>query len=86
MSGYQVGYIVGSLSTESINRTLAEALIRVAPKHLKFVEIPILDLQLYNRDFDTDYPQRVRRSRMRSPRRMRCYSCRPSTTGVSRAA
>jgi chromate reductase len=56
MSGYQVGYIVGSLSTESINRTLAEALIRLAPKPLKFVEIPILDLPLYNRDFDTDYP------------------------------
>jgi chromate reductase len=56
MSGYQVGYIVGSLSTESINRTLAEALIRLAPKHLKFVEIPIRDLPLYNRDFDTDYP------------------------------
>jgi chromate reductase len=56
MSGYQVGYIVGSLSTESINRTLAEALIRLAPKSLKFVEIPILDLPLYNRDFDTDFP------------------------------
>ena len=31
MSGYRVGYIIGSLSTESINRTLAEALIRLAP-------------------------------------------------------
>ncbi len=56
MSGYQVGYIIGSLSTESINRTLADALIRLAPKHLKFVEIPIRDLPLYNRDFDTDFP------------------------------
>jgi len=56
MSGYRVGYIIGSLSTESINRTLAEALVRLAPKHLKFVEIPIRDLPLYNRDFDTDYP------------------------------
>jgi|tagenome__1003787_1003787.scaffolds.fasta_scaffold20989258_3 chromate reductase len=56
MSGYQVGYIVGSLSTESINRTLAKALIRLAPRPLEFVEIPILDLPLYNRDFDTDYP------------------------------
>jgi chromate reductase len=56
MSGYRVGCIVGSLSTESINRTLAEAIIRLAPKHLKFVEIPIRDLPLYNRDFDTDYP------------------------------
>ncbi|MDT5148980.1 MAG: hypothetical protein QOI01_713 [Mycobacterium sp.] len=56
MSGYSVGYIVGSLSTESINRTLAKALIQLSPKHLKFVEIPIRDLPLYNRDFDTDYP------------------------------
>ncbi|MDT5399335.1 MAG: hypothetical protein QOK33_2566 [Mycobacterium sp.] len=56
MSGYSVGYVVGSLSTESINRTLAEALIRLAPEHLKFVEIPIGDLPLYNRDFDADYP------------------------------
>jgi chromate reductase len=56
MSGYRVGYIIGSLSTESINRTLAEALVRLAPKHLKFAEIPIRDLPLYNRDFDTDYP------------------------------
>jgi chromate reductase, NAD(P)H dehydrogenase (quinone) len=56
VSGYSVGYIVGSLSTESINRALAKALIQLSPKHLKFVEIPIRDLPLYNRDFDTDYP------------------------------
>jgi chromate reductase len=57
MSGYSVGYIVGSLSAESINRRLAKALIRLSPKDLKFVEIPIRDLPLYNRDFDTDYPE-----------------------------
>ena len=56
MSGYRVGYVVGSLSTESINRTLAKALTRLAPKNLTFVEIPIRDLPLYNRDFDADYP------------------------------
>ena len=56
MSGYRVGYIIGSLSRESINRTLAEALVRLAPKDQKFVEIPIRDLPLYNRDFDSDYP------------------------------
>jgi hypothetical protein len=56
MSDHRVGYIIGSLSTESINRTLARALIRLVPKNLKFVEIPIRDLPLYNRDFDTDYP------------------------------
>ena len=60
MSGYRVGYIIGSLSTESINRTLAKALIRLAPTHLRFVEIPIRDLPLYNRDFDTDYPPAAR--------------------------
>ena len=42
--------------SESINRTLAKALIRLAPKKLEFVEIPIQDLPLYNRDFDDDYP------------------------------
>jgi chromate reductase len=56
MSGCSVGYIVGSLSTESINRTLANALVQLSPKGLNFVEIPIRDLPLYNRDFDTDYP------------------------------
>ena len=56
MSDYRVGYIVGSLSTESINRRLARALIRLAPTNLDFVEIPIADLPLYNRDFDTDFP------------------------------
>jgi chromate reductase len=57
MRSYTVGYIVGSLSVESINRRLAKALIQLSPKDLKFVEIPIRDLPLYNRDFDTDYPQ-----------------------------
>ena len=56
MSDYRVGYNVGSLSTESINRRLARALIRLAPTNLEFVEIPIRDLPLYNRDFDTDFP------------------------------
>jgi chromate reductase len=56
MSGYSVGYIIGSLSTESINRTLAKALVRLAPTNLEFVEIPIRDLPLYNRDLDDDYP------------------------------
>jgi chromate reductase len=56
VSNYTVGYIVGSLSTESINRTLSKALIRLAPENLTLVEIPIRDLPVYNRDFDADYP------------------------------
>ena len=56
MSSYQVGYLVGSLSRRSINRTLARALVRLAPPSLAMVEIPIGELPLYNRDFDEDYP------------------------------
>ena len=53
---YTVGYIIGSLSSQSINRKLAQALIRVAPDDLEFSEIPIDDLPLYNRDLDKDFP------------------------------
>lgn len=53
---YTVGYFIGSLATASINRTLAKALIKLAPAELEFVEIPIKDLPLYSYDFDPDYP------------------------------
>src|SRR6516225_9724530 len=53
---YTVGYIIGSLSAASINRTLSKALIRLAPDNLSLIEIPIRDLPLYNRDLDADYP------------------------------
>lgn len=53
---YTVGYFVGSLSSTSINRTLSQALISVAPDDLEFVEIPIRDLPLYSPDYDADYP------------------------------
>lgn len=56
MTPYRVGYIVGSLSRKSINRTLSKVLIRLAPSELEFVEIPIKDLPLYNHDYDADYP------------------------------
>ena len=56
MSTYTVGYIVGSLSSTSINRILAKALIRLAPDDLSFVEIPIGNLPLYSQDYDADYP------------------------------
>jgi len=57
---YRVGYFVGSLATGSINRILSRALIRVAPHDMEFVEIPIGDLPLYNRDYDPDYPPQAR--------------------------
>ena len=56
MAAYKIGYFVGSLASNSINRTLSKALISVAPKELEFTEIPIRDLPLYNSDFDADFP------------------------------
>lgn len=57
---YRVGYFIGSLSKDSLNRKLAEALLKIAPTELDFFEIPIGDLPLYNRDFDADYPPPAR--------------------------
>jgi chromate reductase len=53
---YTVGYFVGSIATASINRKLAQALIKLAPAELEFTEIPIRDLPLYSYDYDADYP------------------------------
>jgi chromate reductase len=57
---YNVGYIVGSLSSRSINRILSRALIRLAPEDLQFTELPIGNLPLYSPDYDTDYPPEAR--------------------------
>lgn len=57
---YTIGYFVGSLAEHSVNRVLSRALIRIAPDDLAFVEIPIKDLPLYNRDRDADYPSECR--------------------------
>jgi chromate reductase len=56
MRKYKVGYFVGSLSSSSINRLLAKALVRLAPPALELTEIPIKDLPLYSADYDADYP------------------------------
>jgi chromate reductase len=53
---YTVGYIVGSLSQKSINRSLALALSRLAPPELHLTEIPIGELPLYSHDHDPNYP------------------------------
>jgi chromate reductase len=56
MTTYKVGYFVGSLSSTSVNRELARALLALAPDDLEFAEIPIRDLPLYSPDYDTHYP------------------------------
>jgi len=39
---------------------LSKSLIRLAPAELGFVEVPIGDLPLYSRDYDTDFPPAAR--------------------------
>lgn len=53
---YKVGYLIGSLAKESINRKLATALVKLAPDTLEMSEIPFRDLPLYSYDYDADYP------------------------------
>ena len=53
---FKVGYLIGSLAKESINRKLAGALISLAPPNLGFHEISIGDLPLYSYDYDANYP------------------------------
>src|SRR5687768_5035869 len=60
MTPYTVGYLVGSLSKESINRKLANALVRLAPPGLKLTEIPWGELPIYNRDLDASFPPPAR--------------------------
>ncbi|WP_026459849.1 NADPH-dependent FMN reductase [Schaalia suimastitidis] len=52
---YTVAYFVGSISANSLNRKLAQALIAEAPEDLEFVEITIADLPLYNPDNDANF-------------------------------
>jgi chromate reductase len=56
MTTHKVGYFVGSLAKDSINRKLAQALVKLAPPELELNEIPFKDLPLYSYDYDADYP------------------------------
>ena len=56
MNTYKVGYLIGSLAAGSINRLLAKALVRLAPRELVLNEIAFKDLPLYSYDYDANYP------------------------------
>ena len=60
MTTYKVGYLIGSLARESINRKLASALVKLAPSTLSFSEISFKDLPLYSYDYDADFPAAAR--------------------------
>ncbi len=71
MTDHTIGYIVGSISSTSINRRLAKALEKVAPEGVTLKEIPIKDLPFYSPDYDGNFrrSQRTSRTRSRMPTR-----------------
>ena len=51
-----VAVIVGSLRKDSVTRKVTRAIAALAPEGLKFVEVPIGDLALYNQDEEANPP------------------------------
>ena len=78
MDQYKVGYFVGSLSSTSINRLLARALVHLAPSELTLTEIGIRDLRLYSQDYYADFPPVAR---LQAGNR-RCRCCAVRDTGI----
>lgn len=52
MRTYQVAVIVGSLRQASLNRKLAQAMVKMAPSHLQLNVVEIGTLPLYNEEAD----------------------------------
>jgi chromate reductase, NAD(P)H dehydrogenase (quinone) len=61
MASYRIAVLVGSLRRESLNRTLAGALARLAPPELTLEQLRIDDLPLYNQDDDRAQAPQVQR-------------------------
>src|SRR5690349_2130173 len=58
---YRIAVVVGSLRRDSFNRQLAQALVRLAPQGMEFVQVRIDDLPHYNQDDDAKPADTVRR-------------------------
>lgn len=57
MTTYNVGFLIGSISSTSINRRLSTALVKLAPQAgLALTEIPISGLPFYSADHDAAIP------------------------------
>lgn len=61
MSQYKIAVVVGSLRRDSINRKLADAIVRLAPPEFRFDQLQIGDVPLYNQDQEDDPAPAVKR-------------------------
>ncbi len=61
MGKYSIAVLVGSIRRDSLNRKLANALIRLAPPEFSFKILEIGDVPLYNPDEELNPPESVRR-------------------------
>lgn len=61
MNKYSIAVIVGSLRTDSFNRKLADAIVKLAPAEFSFQQVKISDLPLYNQDDDANPAESVKR-------------------------
>lgn len=59
MTTYTVAIVVGSLRKDSLNRKLANALIKMAPPSLSMSIVEIADLPHFNQDWEENPPQNV---------------------------
>jgi chromate reductase, NAD(P)H dehydrogenase (quinone) len=61
MAHYQIAVIVGSLRKDSVNRKLANALVKLGPPDFSFKQLKIDDMPLYNQDDDGNQAEPVKR-------------------------
>ena len=61
MSQHHIAVIVGSLRRDSLNRKLADAVVKLAPPEFSFKQVQIGDLPLYNQDDDANPAESVKR-------------------------
>jgi chromate reductase len=59
MAPFKIAVIVGSNRRESVNKKLAQALIKLGAPGLEFRIVPIDDLPLYNQDHEGNLPASV---------------------------
>ena len=52
MATYKIAILVGSLRKDSINRKIARSICAIRGDHLECDMVEIVDLPLYNQDFD----------------------------------